>query len=210
MEKSIEKLEEKALQIWSARRKKRNREELKSILRDRQSKLNEQFVFTPENMEKILDLNQRLMNCFEKAKEEGLKLFHDMETRMTNGDPFLQDYEIEANIIPVIIIQNKKDGEWEEPDDGILCLLNELCPSSILNLNIKGGIDTDDIYFKKSLNWNEMVGARNGELDEHYICYAMHELYEHAFYSLQDIIQINTLWVDINVRHQHFVEWYDC
>ena len=43
---------------------------LKELLSARKSKINSVFEWTPENIDALLRLNQRLTNCFEKVRDE--------------------------------------------------------------------------------------------------------------------------------------------
>jgi hypothetical protein len=201
---SIEKLD--AIAIETANRMqdglRKNKKYLTNILRIRQEKLNREFVFTPENIQKILCLDRWIMDCFEKLKEEALKILPDLDKRIENKDLFLHDYEVEVKVIPSILFPDE-EGEMSEPTEGIYEVLDRYLPEFILSFSISH-LDSDNIHFDKSLNWNNLIGATNGELADYYISYALHELSEHALYSLSDIIQINDLWSEITVSYQHF------
>ena len=60
------------------------------------------------------------------------------------------------------------------------------------------------------LNWNECDDLSHGELADYHICYAIHELYDHSYWSLPDILKITRLWIDVHVCHQHFADVRAC
>jgi hypothetical protein len=125
----------------------------------------------------------------------------ELEKRIAGNDKFLHDYEIEVVITPRILVQGE-DGEWEEPDEGIYELLQSDINPIVISFDPRH-CNADEIHFNKELNWSRLF-ARNGELDEHYICYGMHELYDHSLYALSDILKINDLWADIKMELQHY------
>jgi hypothetical protein len=177
---------------------------LKRILSVRREKLNAEFVFTPENIAKILRLNQQLMDGMEKLRKEGEKIVRNLEERVKNNDPFLHDYEINATISP-LIKEPDEDGDMSEPDEGIYCLLNSVFSNEGICLNFDPRLDSNDRYFDKTINCNRIM-AKNGELDDYFISRALCNFHDYTEWSWQDIIKINELWCEIYVRHQHFVE----
>jgi len=71
-------------------------DELESYLSVRQRKINSTFEWTPENIEKLLLLNQKLITCFEKLRDETKAALKTLQKRMDEKDSFLHDFEIEA------------------------------------------------------------------------------------------------------------------
>jgi hypothetical protein len=211
---SFEQLENMALHNIQLMRKKeeRHKNAIEEMLFVRKMKLNNEFVFTQGNIEKILRLNQRFMECFEKLKKESAAIVEELEAKINNNDPFLQDYEIEAKVTPFILAQDEDSGECVEPHSGIYELLRDVLPDFILQFDPRCLLkqhqfyQENEIHCDKSTNWNNLVGAKNGELADHYISYALHELYDHTLYSISDILKINELWVEIKVTYQNFVE----
>ncbi|MDR0865007.1 MAG: hypothetical protein LBO74_08755 [Candidatus Symbiothrix sp.] len=176
--------------------------QLKNILSVRHQKLNDEFVFTPENIEKILRINQKLMEGMEKLRKEEEAIICNFEERMKNNDSFLNDYEIEAQIMPFIMEQDENGQNMGEPDKGIYCLLHTLFPDDCcLHFDPRW----DDTYFDKKQNCNRIM-AKNGELDDYFISLALCDFHDYTQWSWQDIIKINELWCEVKVTHQHFVE----
>lgn len=173
------------------------------ILHIRKRLLNKQFVFTEENKQRLLSLNERLMKTLEVAREEVKKAQGELEEWMSPKDENLHDYEIDARVTPYILVPDE-DGELGEPDDGILELLNYVLNDNLISFSFRG-MD-ESIYFDTELNWAGYEHIGEGHLTDHYICYAMSNIFNHSPYSLEDILRINSLWTDILIEKQTFSE----
>jgi hypothetical protein len=55
-----------------------------------------------------------------------------------------------------------------------------------------------NIHIKKDSSWN-IEGLGDIELEGYYICYALHILYSHNNWTLEDITRINNILTEINV-----------
>jgi hypothetical protein len=197
-------------------------EELESLLADvnfelfsaalhcRKRKLNETFCRTPENIEKLLALDGKLVSCFEKMKTEASSIFETLTKRIDNKDDFLHDFYLEMKVTPFILVPDA-EGKLVPPKDGIYQILMDNLPEYLLFTMIDDIKSLDYILcLNTSLNWNEDAalnwGLSRGELSEHYISDAIHELYDHTLLSIPDILRINHLWAEVTVYHQHLVD----
>jgi hypothetical protein len=180
------------------------RELLNDILSVRQEKLNSNFVFTPENIEKILWIDKQLKDCLNSLLQEGTRIVRRLNCEMKKKDTFFNDYEIEALVCPVITEWNEEAQAMCESENEIYDLLNgrSYCDNNAL-VRFDPRHSRDECYFG-DLNWNRMIGARNGEFEKYHIGYAMHELYSHSFWSLPDIVKINGFDATIHVEYQHY------
>jgi hypothetical protein len=182
--------------------------ELSDYLYTRQNKMNKAFEWTPENMEKLLRLNQKLIDCFEKIRAEAEQIIKTLKKRIDDKDPFLHDYEIEGRVIPFILVPDE-NGQLSEPDEGIERVLMDSFHNDIdlhIHLNEMEHLDLDRfIYLNKEQNWND-DWRFEGKFSEHFISQAIHELYDHSYLSFSDILRINELWAEVDIRHQHFAE----
>ena len=121
---SVEELEELAIELdRKMRENKLLSDSLMKVLRVRQGKLNRDFEFTRENINKLLQLDCRLMECFEKLKKEGEHVVQNLKKRINNNDSFLNDYEVEAVVTPLICVRNEETGKMQEVGDGIYRVL---------------------------------------------------------------------------------------
>jgi hypothetical protein len=177
---------------------------LEAALIQRSYKLNETFEWTVENKERLLLLNTKLMDCFEKLKTETTKACLILQKRVDTSDDFLQDFEIEAFVRPQF-----SDAE----DDSIEKILEETWNEIYLNFHFPSATESienaldDNIHFSRDLNWNIATPQLQGHFEEHYISYGIHELFDHTkSWSNSDILKINTLMAEYRVIYQHFTE----
>ncbi|GHV11534.1 hypothetical protein FACS1894162_7070 [Bacteroidia bacterium] len=201
---SIEDLERKA---YNAMRTE-DEDELEAALSVRQWKLNEVFEWTPENKEKLLHLNTKLIECFEKLKAEATIHLKTLEHRRKDAnDAFLQDFEIEAKVMPYIFAKDEVLGNTYEFDSPIAEVLNADWNDYVnLQFSISNMDDLNRIlYLNREQNWN-IDHWFKGQFDEHFISQAIHDLYDHTNWSFQDILKINYLWANVTVDYQHFEE----
>lgn len=200
---TVEQLDEFILlDYWN--KSKKIDDELEEYLRIRKRKLNETFEWTPENMERFLSLNQKLIDCWKKLFAEAQTIFNVLQKRIDEKDDFLHDFEIEAKVDSDIYVPDE-DGELDEPQDCIEEVLMDSLRtvSRIVNRKTFGSEQCFEwvIYLDKEQNWNHDFG---GKFDNHFISQAIHELYDHSRLSFPDILKINRLWAELEVRHQHF------
>jgi len=194
---TVEQLEEVILD--NRKSVKKVDDKLECYMEVRQWKINETFEWTPENREKLLHLNQKLMNCFEKLRNEAIPIVAVLEKRLDDKDAFLHDYEIEGTVKPFILTADN-----EEPCDGIDNILHEIWDDWALKIDLRTQKwFNDNLYLTKDLNWN-IDRHLKGQFDEHYISYAIHILHDHTCWSLPDILKINHLWSELKIWHQNF------
>jgi hypothetical protein len=208
---SVKELEETAMVLERAYSKEHtpDYELLELALEIRKLKLNAEFVFTPENIAKILRLNEQIMDCLEKLRQEAMQEIVCLKQKSESNNAFLHDYEMECKILPFIYVKNEETGEMQEATEGIDSLLNLMWNKYMLRFDAANeDLREHSLYFNKELNWNECNMPGNGELADFYIGYGIHELVDHSLFSLSDIVRINFLWGEVITRQQHFVELF--
>jgi hypothetical protein len=199
----VEELEKIA--VCAANYRKRNEEKIEAALNVRKHKLNNAFVWTPENKEKLLYLNTKLIECFEKLKAEADTLHKTLQERIDKNDSFLCDFDIEVTVIPYVFARNYEGDLTLESESEIYEVLYDKWDCE-LNLSFRVHKDSTDkiLYLDRTRNWNEE--DLRGEFDEHYISYGIYKLYKQTEWSFHDILKINYLDTSVNVDYQHFME----
>ena len=203
-------LEEKILEFYS----KNNRygrnwawfsEELKEMLWERRKHLNDSFVWTPEAVQRFVKINDKMQDCFDKLLIEQIQVHDNLTKRLTDKDEkFLNDFNLDVRIRPFVYSLDE-EGETLE-NDGIFEVLFDLVEPCSLQFG-GWGIESGEIYFDRSLNWNHATPAfRCKELKNVYIGYHLHELSDHCYWAISDILCINEIWGEVVIEHQHFVE----
>jgi len=191
---TVKQLEEVIADYWHVEKKKVT-EKLKDYMAIRYMKLNETFKWTPENIERFLYINQKIINCFEKIRNEAKCLCNTLQKRIDEKDDFLHDFYIEANVIPYIHVADE-NGTLCEAENGIERILTDMIDEDT-ELCTHWIRDEDDanrmIYLRKDmLNWSDSP-VFEGKFNECFISQAMHELYDHSYWSFPDILKINHL-----------------
>ena len=67
---------------------------LKIKLEKRQEKLNKNFVWTPEKVEKLREFNDKMWFRYKEAYDEVCRLKKEFDTRFANGDKNYASYDI--------------------------------------------------------------------------------------------------------------------
>ena len=203
---SVEKLEEFIIQAYQQsfdnQAMKNCKKQIIIALNVRRRMLNNKFEWTTENKEKLLLLNNKLMECFEKLKTEALAIAQACNKRIEAKDNFLHDFEIEGYVQPYIY-EYRNGKYYEKEEDGIEEVLEDYWGERLLCFNARDIKKiNDNIFFNKKLSWN--IELLKGIFNEHDISYAIHCLCMHADgWSLQDILRINHLEAELRVLYQH-------
>ena len=208
---SVEQLEDIIMRLYNhglyrRERTKKVKDELNEALRERQYKINRTFEWTPGNREKLLHLNQKMIQCWEKLDAEARQTRQTLQKRLDDSDGFLHDFEIEATVSSFIYVPGG-DGEFYEAEDCIEEVLIDSMdlPHCGVNHTTYSGDDHEIIYLCRDQNWNTEP-LFEGHFDGHFISQAIHDLYDHTHLSFPDILKINRLWGELQVTHQHFTE----
>ena len=144
-------------------------------MRERREKQNEAFVWSPENIAKIIRLNDKLWALMQEADRIGKSIHEDIQKLIAEG----KNYYDENTDVEVRIIY---EGELAEEDP---------LWDSVESWTGMNGFDLmNDDHNGSPLNWNICEFARP-ELDGHYICYMMHWFFHEGLYSLQDAVTMD-------------------
>jgi hypothetical protein len=146
---------------------------------ERQKKQNEEFVWSPGNVAKIIRLNDRLWTLMQEADRIGKSIYSDIQKLIDEGKNYYdKDFNVEVSI--------HYDVEMMEDHDDDIALYD-----SVKSWTGQNGFDLmNDKHNGKPLNWN-INEFNRPELDGHYICYMMHWYFHEGLYSLQDAVTMD-------------------
>jgi hypothetical protein len=202
---TIEQVDDFILNRWAA--SEIVDDELKDYLSIRKRKINDTFEWTSENCEKLLHLNQKLINCFEKLRDEAKSVIKTLKKRINEKDDFLHDYNISAKVTPYFYMPDETGTLYEAETGMERILMDSMYEDRYVLLYCWMLIDEEDademIYLNKEMNWSDEPRFK-GKFDGYFIFQAIHELYDHTYLSFPDILKINRLWAELEVTHQHF------
>jgi len=181
---------------------------VKQALYERKCNLNKNFNWAPENTQKIIELNNGLLERYREAYNELLRVKNEFEERYRAGDKSFKDYTIEVEFW-----YNAPDGLSEEEDE----LWDNLCENTIFwgphlydsssyreqNRDIE---PFEEAMMMDNQSWNEYP-FNTKILDGTYIYYFMHDIFNHNdTYSLEDAVQMkaeNFSW-QMNICIEHW------
>ena len=165
---------------------------LREMLAERRERLNDSFVWTPENKRKIVELNNGLLERYREAYDELVRVSAEYEERFRSGDTNYQDYTIDVEFW-----YNAPESQNEEEND----LWENLCEetrdwgpflSARSSARDRGlGIRPfEEAMCIDDKSWNEYP-FNTAVLDDTYIYHFMHAIFNHNHtYSLQDAVQM--------------------
>jgi hypothetical protein len=206
---SVETLESLAVEIYKndyfRSTNSHDRKILDAILEERADKLNKNFTWTPDNIDRLLKINDKLMEVFEKAYQEAKSVVSGLYKRMQENDPFLKDYEVDIELSPYMS-DYESDEETNNDFDFVLSEPIGLVPISD-SLGHYATFEPNSgppIYLDKSMNWN--TEYFDEAFSNYYIGYSIHALLD-SNWSFPDILRIKTIWGDVKIEHQYFICW---
>jgi hypothetical protein len=202
----IEELEKLAVELYEdCRYNKTSNEQyidlLDEVIGERAYRLDDNFKWTEENVEKLLKSNDLLISAAEEGHVKAQSMIEKFDIKR-DENYFLIDYDIEIKLIPYIRGYVDPETDWSS------CFMFVLCePKNDKHLLTFDADNTQ--YFDRTDNWNTAYFYdENGEqLDcfkDKYISHAFHELLD-AQWCFQDIININKVLVEVNVLHENYV-----
>ena len=166
-------------------------------LRERKNLLNEEFVFSDENVKRLSVINSLLAEKSEAAYQLAEKFENDLILEMQKPDTFISDYEIQFKVN----------------------LFSEKKYSTIPDLQDNPFFEYEPIWFAKANTWNEsdikwhkdwLFKMDHTEVMEGHAlysfsyCYIFHDLIYHTILSYQDIVDIEDIWIEVIFRIQNF------
>lgn len=174
-------------------------DKIKLCLSERKRRLNKDFSFTPENVNQIRQIVEKLIITTQKLLDKTIEINEQMRRVLQSSDGFLLDFSIEATL----------QVNWEETDNVIDEVLDEFSGLPLQNFyassSQKSTSDTIDNNLDAK-NWN-IEELDTPELSEiTYFPYAAHSLFCHTFYSYSDCIAINAFRNEINVCWTNIIE----
>lgn len=178
---------------------------LKRKLRNRQLKLNRNFVWTPEKVEILRAFNDKMWLRYKEAYDEVCRLKKEFDERYTNGDKNYESYDIRTEFW----YNHEEKGLTKKE----IKLWEDLCEESVFwgtefvamtGRNTLKSFEEEMLYDGHS--WNEYP-FNTPELDGICIHYFMHDIFNHNHtYSLEDLMQMkpeNFSW-QVNICLEHW------
>ena len=166
--------------------------EEKRKLSARRNALNRNFLFTDDNIGKLRKLNDIL------HKRETVIHAHANRLRKIQkewvGNKWIDEYELECTMM----LWNSKLDILDPEFEG-----NPFHESSLIHFGNTDN-DVDEVFFTD--NWNEFAHSPDHPLSKEFHCYTFHHIYDHTVLSWSDIVEIDQVWIEIEVRNQFLID----
>ena len=178
---------------------------LNIILSERFRKIDIDFQWTDENKDKILQLNNKITQVFEKAYNEAVSAANELENRINNNDDFLKDYEID---ISISFYMEEKFYEDDANENFAYVLSEPLSDYQPINHSFGHSsflIEKQEKPILLDTTYNYNFEYFGDAFKDQYIGYALHVLLYYDW-SFKDLINIKSMWANVEVTLQHYVE----
>jgi hypothetical protein len=178
----------------------RTRRDMKEdVLKERKHELNKQFEFSADNINRLKNINNLLFKKSLVAYQTAETFENNILAMMRQAGSFISDYEIQFQF------------EY----------FSEVKYSLIPSLQGNPFFEHEPIFYHKAdrpkpeieqakdwlFNTSHTEFIREGHpLNNFTHCYVFHDLIYHTILSYQDIIDIEDIWIEVQLRLQNFQE----
>ena len=227
----VQKIEEKILAItgknvefnmeWT--RSQHKCEQVEKMIWKRKYLLDKMFVATPEEVKRMEQLNNRLLDLTQKMLSR-TEVFNRKMATSTYDPEFDDDVEVEGSLRFSLngqssILPMANDDYYGSNFYEILCVIDWLYTCRHLGTEEIGCINisladystemsSEELGFNDDLNngssWYMPSQPSADKLNHLCICHAIHALSYHKPYSIPDILRMNDFCVEVKVTHQHW------
>jgi len=147
---------------------------------------NARFEHSKENVEKLLQLNKRLLELQDECAKVTFDMYKDMRALMAQGKSYYKTFGIETFIV------YESEEDWEGEVSGLYDSYDRANRFQV-NLNDNPGEEPADYKelnaWHEELSWN-IEGLDLPEFKDEYICFAMHKFFADGSYSLEDAMRM--------------------
>ncbi|GMO41632.1 MAG: hypothetical protein Ta2F_17580 [Termitinemataceae bacterium] len=165
---------------------------LGSLMFRRRGFLNNSFKETPQNITRYLLINDHVNSCVHNVELEVKRITN----RFKNNEIKFMQIRLEP-----LILDTDSDLQTNKLSKDMNDLLQKMLPEiSCPRTPPLCGCWADSHANSCGINPDKLNGA--------YVCYAMHELWDHTCWSLPDILRINCISVTIDVEDWHYEEYF--
>ena len=144
---------------------------------------------TPSEVKHFARLNTFFLDLQDQTQATVTAIRKELEEKLKDKDPFINEYAIEVS---AVLIHGENDPLSLDYDNNFICAL----PHPVFHV-----VDHDD---DPSDDYNDMGHWPNHPLHGQQHCCFFHEILAHIDpkLSLDDILRIDDVWIDVKVWHQ--------
>jgi hypothetical protein len=161
------------------------------MLGERAQIISKQFTFTKKRLIKLQRLSDMLKAEEIRIKPHAERIYSLQDSYV--AEKIIDDYEVE------IIIECWNNNYYRKLNEAFYG--NPFFRSTTLSTFHKN----QDIMFYED-NWNEFQFMDGHPLKDQFHCYTFHHLYDHTVLTWFDILNIDSVWIELRVWNQFFSE----
>lgn len=178
-------------------------------LSTRAGMLNRKFKFTEEVILQLRKLNDILIKEEDRICKHKKQLLEKLENWV--AEKVIDDYELDSELS---LWNEEYYKQWNEVFDG-----NPFFTDHYYVHNHKEDDDprwpasekkteTDPVTGEKitRYNWNDLGTWPDHPLANEFYCYTLHHIIDHAPLAWEDILRIEGVWLELQVRHQLLIK----
>ena len=237
LREQVQKIEEKILAIMGRNvdfnmertRLQRKYEQVEKLIWKRKHLLDKMFVAKTEEVKRMEQLNNRLLDLTQKMLSRTEALYRNLMT-VTYDPEFDDDVEVEGSLRFSLngqssVLPMANDDYYGSNFYEIFCVVDWLYTCNYLGteeiecINISLAdysteMSSEELGFNDDLNdgssWYMPSMPSADKLNHLCICHAIHALSYHKPYSIPDILRMNDFCVEVKVKHQQWEEQDGC
>lgn len=147
---------------------------------------NARFEHSKENIDKLLQLNKRLIELQDECAKVTFNMYKDMMALMAQGKTYYKTFNIETSII------YESEENWEGEISG---LYDSYDKANRFEVGLSDAPGREPADYKELNAWHEDLSWNIETLDlpefkDEYICFAMHKFFADGKYSLEDAMRM--------------------
>lgn len=236
LRKQLQRVERRILRItgtkpdsWRWAHSQKKLEYVGLLIRKRKDLLNKMFVGTPEEVSRMEQVNEHLLDLTQRMYRRSAELYRNVLTTtydktfdvdvmvegsltyccdcdesilgMTNDGYYGSDFRRMLSIIDLLYLYQCKGFEIKE--------IEQICKS--MKLDDDQTMSNEELGFKDHLNDNKTWGKDTfmgcySVFNHICICHAVHAICSHQPYSIPDLLRMNDFWCEVKVTHQYLVK----
>ncbi len=149
---------------------------------------------TAQEVAQFEQLNLFFVDLQNKTRTKITEIKSAMDKKLSDGDFFMNDYEIDVKVCCTF---GKNDPLSLDDDDNFMCTFRH----PIFHVSHEDNSQTN--------NYNDMAHWPEHPLHGQKHCHFFHEILDHVYpaLSLDDVLRIGEVWIDVKVYHQCFQKY---
>lgn len=189
----------------------KDNEIVEDIIRARRKIMMGQFEPTLQNILRIVEVSDKFLKAWEEGFTRGKTILDLLYEKEQDKPFFTNKYFLEIKLYPDIYYKGCETGERRgltdgDHDDFYTVMIHIFQKIFSLSVNYDPATKDerdfrDNLHISRKSNWADCPDMPD-YFKGHYLCYAVHELYDRNGWAFQDIAKINNIKIAIQVNFE--------